>query len=47
VGGLLVTAELSRPLLGRPSRSGVTVGDVLRVVQTTLKLDASAAAGDS
>lgn len=32
-GGLIVTGELSRPLLGRPSKAGVTVGDVVRLVK--------------
>jgi hypothetical protein len=41
VGGLLVTSELSRPLLGRPSKSGVTVGDVLKLVRTAATLEGS------
>jgi len=40
VGGLLVTGELSRPVLGRPSKAGVTVGDVVDLVRTAATLDA-------
>jgi hypothetical protein len=42
VGGLLVTSEISRPLLGRPSKSGVTVADVLKVIRTAATLESSA-----
>jgi hypothetical protein len=41
VGGLLVTSEISRPLLGRPSKSGVTVADVLKVIRTAATLESS------
>jgi hypothetical protein len=38
-GGLLVTAEISRPLLGRPSKSGVTISDVIKVIRMAATLD--------
>lgn len=41
VGGLLVTSEVSRPLLARPSKAGVTVGDVVRLVRTAATLEAA------
>lgn len=37
--GLVVTSELSRPLLGRPSTSGVTTGDAVRLIGTAAALE--------
>jgi hypothetical protein len=36
-----VTSEISRPLLGRPSKSGVTVADALKVIRTAATLESS------
>ncbi len=38
VGGLLITAEISRPVLGRPAKAGITIGDVLGLLQVAVKL---------
>ncbi len=38
-GGLLVTAEVSRSILGRPSKVGMTVGDVLNLIKIAAALD--------
>ncbi len=38
VAGLLISSEVSRPVLGRPSKVGASVGEVLKLVRTTASL---------